>query len=32
VSNVPGYYPHWLARKADFRKAPGDVLFRVVWK
>jgi hypothetical protein len=32
VSHLDGYYPKWLDQYAEFRKAPGDVLCRLVWK
>jgi hypothetical protein len=32
VSATPGYYPPWLAEAALLEKAPGQVLYSVVWR
>jgi hypothetical protein len=32
VSATRGYYPPWLAEAADLEKAPGQVLYSVVWR
>ena len=31
VSHHPGYYQTWFDLYAEFRKGPGDVLYRIVW-